>query len=265
MTETRKSKRLQLLERGITKEVRMNESVNYLDYANSPLMWAAAALAVAVVVFQSILFMKRSMKAASESALTTDQVHKAIKSSVISSIGPSVVILVTMISLLVTMGAPVAWMRLSFIGSVNYEAMAAGFGAQAMGKTLQTMDTMAFACGVWTMVCGSLGWLIFTILFCDKMDKVNHLMSKGNAKMVPIISAGAMLGAFANLASGNFFTAEGSLTFTNAPAIATIAGCVIMMILVKLSRARDIGWLREWAFAIAMFSGMFIGYAVSVI
>lgn len=60
----------------------------------------------------------------------------------ISSIGPSVVILVTMISLLVTMGAPVAWMRLSFIGSVNYEAMAAGFGAQAMGKTLQTMDTM---------------------------------------------------------------------------------------------------------------------------
>ena len=34
MTETRKSKRLQLLERGITKEVRMNESVNYLDYAN---------------------------------------------------------------------------------------------------------------------------------------------------------------------------------------------------------------------------------------
>ena len=35
MTETRKSKRLQLLERGITKEVGMNESVNYLDYANS--------------------------------------------------------------------------------------------------------------------------------------------------------------------------------------------------------------------------------------
>ena len=41
--------------------------------------------------------------------------------------------------------------------------------------------------------------------------------------------------------------------------------CVIMMVLVKLSRARDIAWLREWAFAIAMFSGMFIGYAVSVI
>lgn len=242
----------------------MNESTNYLDFANSPWMWAAAAIAVSVVIFQSVLFLRRSLRAAKETALSTEQVHKAVKSSIISSIGPSVVILVTMISLLVTMGAPVAWMRLSFIGSVNYEAMAAGFGAQAMGKTLQTMDPMAFACGVWTMVCGSLGWLIFTFLFCDKMDKVNHLMSKGNAKMVPIISAGAMLGAFANLASGNFFTAEGALTFTNAPAVATIAGCLIMAVLVKLSRAKNIGWLKEWAFAIAMFSGMFIGYGVSI-
>lgn len=243
----------------------MNESTNYLEYANSPWMWLAAATAVAVVVFQSVLFIRKSLRAAREISLSTEQVNKAVKSSVISSIGPSVVILVTMISLLVTMGAPVAWMRLSFIGSVNYEAMAAGFGAQAMNKTLQTMDTMAFACGVWTMVCGSLGWLIFTFFFCDKMDKVNHLMSKGNAKMVPIISAGAMLGAFANLASGNFFTAEGALTFTNAPAIATIAGCLIMAVLVKVSRAKNIGWLKEWAFAIAMFSGMFIGYGVSVV
>ena len=160
----------------------MNESVNYLDYANSPLMWAAAALAVAVV-FQSILFMKRSIKAASESALTTDQVHKAIKSSVISSIGPSVVIiLVTMISPRGYGCAGGVDASLSFIGSVNYEAMAAGFGAQAMERH-QTMDTMGFARGVWTMVCGSLlGWLIFTFLPCDKMDKVNHLMSKGNAE-----------------------------------------------------------------------------------
>ncbi|MFQ8729690.1 MAG: DUF5058 family protein [Enterocloster bolteae] len=66
---------------------------------------------------------------------------------------------------------------------------------------------------VWTTAAPvrGLGWT-FTFLFCDKMDKVNHLMSKGNAKMVPIISAGAMPGAFANLASGNFFTAEGSST-----------------------------------------------------
>lgn len=177
-----------------------------MDLANSPLMWLAAAIAVGVVVFQSVLFFRKSLTAAKEAGISKKQVNMAIKSSAISSIGPSVVILVTMISLIVSMGAPVSWMRLSFIGSVNYEAMAAGFGAQAMGTTLENLNPTAFACGVWVMICGSLGWLIFTLIFTDKMDKVNHIMSKGNAKMVPIISAGAMLGAFANLASGNFLT-----------------------------------------------------------
>ena len=91
------------------------------------------------------------------------------------------------------------------------------------------------------------------------MEKVNHLLSRGRQKMVPIISAGAMLGAFANLSSGNFFNAEGGFAFGSAPAIATIFGCVLMMILTKLARTKNIGWLREWAFAISMFSGMIVG------
>lgn len=242
----------------------MKESTNYLELANSPLMWLAAAVAVGIVVFQSVLFFRKSVKAAKEVGISKEQVNTAIKSSAISSIGPSIVILVTMISLIVSMGAPVSWMRLSFIGSVNYEAMAAGFGAQAMGTTLENLNPTAFACGVWVMICGSLGWLIFTLIFTDKMDKVNHLMSKGNVKMVPIISAGAMLGAFANLASGNFFNEENQFAFGGAPAIATIIGCILMMILSKTAKEKNISWLREWSFAISMFSGMIIGYVWNV-
>lgn len=235
------------------------ENVNYLELANSPIMWAAAALAICVVLLQSIIFFRKSLVAAKHEGISGKQVKMAIKSSAIASIGPAIVILVTMISLIVSMGAPVSWMRLSFIGSVNYEAMAAGFGAQAMGTTLENLNPMAFSCGVWVMCFGSLGWLVFTFLFTDKMEKVNHLLSRGRQKMVPIISAGAMLGAFANLASGNFFTAEGHLVFGSPASIATIVGCGLMMLLTKLARTKNIGWLREWAFAIAMFTGMLVG------
>lgn len=69
-----------------------------------------------------------------------------------------------------------------------------------------------------------------------------------------------MLGAFANLGSGSFFNAENQFAFGGAPAIATIIGCGLMMVLTKLSKDKNIGWLREWAFAIAMFTGMFCGY-----
>ncbi len=232
---------------------------NYLELANSPIMWAAAALAICVVLLQSVVFFRKSLVAAKHENISEKQIKAAIKSSAVASIGPAIVILVTMISLIVSMGAPVSWMRLSFIGSVNYEAMAAGFGAQAMGTTLDNLNPMAFSCGVWVMCFGSLGWLVFTFLFTDKMEKVNHLLSRGRKKMVPIISAGAMLGAFGNLASGNFFTAEGSLDFGSAPAVATVVGCGLMMVLTKLARTKNIGWLREWAFAIAMFTGMLVG------
>ena len=124
-------------------------NVNYLDLANHPIMWLASAIAISVVILQSVIFIRKSLAAAEKEGITRKQVSMAVKSSVIASIGPAIVILVTMISLIISMGAPVSWMRLSFIGSVNYEAMAAGFGAQAMGTTLDNLNPLAFSCGVW--------------------------------------------------------------------------------------------------------------------
>ena len=53
-----------------------------------------------------------------------------------------------------------------------------------------------------------------------------------------------MLGAFANLASGNFFNEKNQFAFGGAPAIATIVGCILMMTLTKLAKEKNIGWLR---------------------
>lgn len=82
----------------------MKGNVNYLELANSPLMWVSAAIAVGIVVFQSVLFFRKSLKAAKEIGIEQEKINMAIKSSAISSIGPSIVILVTMISLIVSMG-----------------------------------------------------------------------------------------------------------------------------------------------------------------
>lgn len=37
----------------------MKGNVNYLELANSPLMWVSAAIAVGIVVFQSVLFFQK--------------------------------------------------------------------------------------------------------------------------------------------------------------------------------------------------------------
>jgi len=133
--------------------------MDYLKIANSMPMWIAAGGAVALILIMATVFGMKSYKTGKEIGITDDQMKKAMKSASITSIGPSIVILSTMLTLLITVGGPVAWMRLSFIGAVMFESMTAGFGTQAVGVELGSaaMNGEALAAAVWTMVLASGG------------------------------------------------------------------------------------------------------------
>lgn len=53
----------------------MKGNVNYLELANSPLMWVSAAIAVGIVVFQSVLFFRKSLKAAKEIGIEQEKIN----------------------------------------------------------------------------------------------------------------------------------------------------------------------------------------------
>ena len=59
-------------------EFKMKGNVNYLELANSPLMWVSAAIAVGIVVFQSVLFFRKSLKAAKEIGIEQEKINMAI-------------------------------------------------------------------------------------------------------------------------------------------------------------------------------------------
>ncbi|HAE91608.1 MAG TPA: DUF5058 domain-containing protein, partial [Tissierella sp.] len=214
--------------------------MDYLKVANSFPMWLAAGLAISLALFQAIIFAKKSYSTGKEIGLTEEQMKSAIKSSFITSLGPSFVILTGLLSLLVTVGGPMAWMRLSFIGSVMFEMMAAGFGTEAVGVKMgiDPMTNIAFANAVWTMILGSLGWIVFSTLTADKMEKVQTKFSKGDKGLLSIISITAMLGSFGSLVSGH-------LMAMNKNTIAALAGGAIMLILSPISEKKNIKWLKE--------------------
>ena len=97
-----------------------------MKIANSIPMWLACALPVAFVILQAVLFARGAYKSGKKLGLNDKQMKKAMKSSAVTSIGPSIVVLSAMLSLLVSVGGPIGWMRLSMIGSVMFESIAAG-------------------------------------------------------------------------------------------------------------------------------------------
>ena len=108
----------------------------YSSMANSIIMWLACAPGVLIVLFQAYLFFRRSKKDALRVGLTEKQVKAAIRSATVTSVGPCFVMLTAMLSLMLYVGAPLAWLRVDFIGSVSYELQGANFAAEGMGIEL---------------------------------------------------------------------------------------------------------------------------------
>lgn len=230
----------------------------HMMYASHPVLWGAAIVGVAVVLLQSGLIIKKSVKAAKDLGIPKEKLHKGMKLSAMASIGPALGVAGSVLALLVTMGAPVSMVRLSLVGSSNFEAMAANFGAQALGSELSTnMLPVVFTNALWTMALGSMGWIVFVFLFAHKMDKVNGLLTNGRKALLPAVGLGAMLGSFAFFNVQNLMKFDTNLDMT----VAAIAGMAIMVICLKAGE--KISWLKEWALTFAMFGGAALGLMVA--
>lgn len=224
-----------------------------MKIANSLPMWIACGAAVALVIAQAVIFAKQAYGAGKKIGLTDQQMKGAIKSSAITSIGPSIVILSGMLSLLITVGGPMAWMRLSLIGSVMFESIAAGFGTSAVGVQLgaDQMTPLALTMAVWTMILGSIGWVIFATFSASRMDKVQHKVSGGDPAKLSAISGAAIIGAFSAMSASH-------LVKLNKYSLSCVLGAVIMGVLITVSDKKNIKWLKEWNLTIAILAAMII-------
>lgn len=226
---------------------------NYADIANSPVLWFITALAVGLVLFQSVDFLKKSFTAGKAMGISDERLKIAFKTGAISAIGPSVVIVIGMVSLLIVVGGPTALMRLAYIGNVAYELLAVEFAADAHGVALTdpNIPKEVFCTALWGMAVGCVGWLVFTAMFTHKMDDFKNKLAAGSAAMIPVISSAAMLGAYGYLNAGYVISMD-------ANTVALLAGFVIMLIITIVYKKTSKKWLNEWGLTFAMVGGTII-------
>lgn len=231
----------------------------YMDIANSRWLWLSTLPVVSIVLLQAAIFLRRAWSDGKKMGMSDEKLKSGFKTGVISAIGPSVAVLAAMLALIATVGAPIAWMRLSVIGSVAFELPAAELGVSQFGYSLgdQGITETAYATAVWAMTLGGTGWLLVSAFGTRHMEKVRVKISNGNEKLIPIISSAAMLGAFAYFLSGE--------VTAGTPETGSIAvGGLVMLGLLHLADSRDIQWLREWALGTAMLIGLLVGVAIQV-
>ena len=236
----------------------MNEQ--YMQIANSPIMWVACGIPLLWVIVQAVVYYRRSKSDGLKMGITEIQIKHATKSASIASIGPCFVMITTMLSLMLNVGAPLAWLRVDFIGSVSYELTGAQMTADAMGIELGGAGMNAdFLCAAAiVMTTGCVAWIIFTVLFADKMEKVNMVMAGGNKALIPALGAGAVIGCYSSLTVDRVFPIGPQLW-------AIIVSGGLMMIMTAYNKKAKKQWIRDWGTSICMVSGMVCATVASMI
>ena len=103
---------------------------------NHPIIFLVAGLLIAVVLGQSIFFLLKALKRSKQLGMDQKKIRKTIRTAAIFTIAPAVAIVISIITLSKNLGLPLPWLRLSVVGSLSYETVAANNALNAMDQFL---------------------------------------------------------------------------------------------------------------------------------
>ena len=235
----------------------MNE---YLQAVNSGQLYAIVAIVLLVMTAVCTVFLVKSYRAGIKIGMDKKLLRRTITASATFTLLPSISILLGVIALSGTLGVPLSWLRLSVIGSLQYELNVAEIAAQSYGLSglrLEELSQEAFITIALVMTVGILGGILCCLFF------LKGYMGKLKAKPKKEISGKPGFGAHATTALfvGLCATFVGSYVGRAVHAdwiplaVALIAGAV-MGVLEYLTHKKGMVWLENFSLAASMLAAM---------
>mgnify|MGYP002508830609 CR=1 FL=1 len=89
-----------------------------------------AAIVIVFVLAQSIFFLVKALRRSKQLGMDQAKIKKTIKTAAIFTIAPAVAIVISVMTLSKKLGLPLPWLRLSVVGSMSYETIAAANAAR---------------------------------------------------------------------------------------------------------------------------------------
>jgi len=252
---------------------------------NHPLLFLFAGLLVAVVLGQSVYFLVKALRRSKAIGMDQKKLRKTIVSAGIFTIAPAVAIVISIITLQKKLGLPLPWLRLSVVGSMSYETVAANNALSAMGQSLgsSTALTAQQYVNVLTVMTVSIMmgiWLVPVI--GKKLQKGMASLGNRDAKWADIFQNSLFIGMIAAFLgfvfcdvsrlwdpASRFVTqtvvgngqeikqqVAGSATSGLIPVCVMAVSALVMVVCGLLMRKPKFKWLGEYALPISLVVGM---------
>ncbi|GAA3710539.1 DUF5058 family protein [Zhihengliuella alba] len=230
-------------------------STDIAAVANSPILWICALGVFAVIFVQTAIYMKASRTAGASVGLDNRDLTRALRSGAISSIGPSLAVVIVAIALLALFGTPAVLIRIGLIGSVSTEVASASIAATSLGADLGGPDytQQVFAIAFIAMCLSGGAWMLATLLLTPLLKRGGNKLAEVNPAAMALIPGAALLGAFSTLT-----VAE--LPKSSLGAATVVVSSVVMAGLLFAAKKLHAGWLKEWALGISILVALTFAY-----
>lgn len=228
---------------------------------NSPILFVIVAIIIAAVLGQSVYFLVRALKRAKQIGIKSDVLKKTIISSAIFTIAPAVAILVGVVALSKSLGVALPWLRLSIIGSITYETVAANNALTALGidSGSQITDPNVFVTVIWVMTIGIAAGLILVPFVTKKIQGGIVKIGMKDKKWGEILNNAMFLGMISAFL-GYVFCDVGLIfkgdTSGLIPVCVMAVSAVLMAVCGAVTLKFKVRWINDYALPISLVGGM---------
>ncbi len=240
---------------------------------NHPILFLLVGIIVAAVLAQSVYFLVKAYRRARHIGMDMKKINKTILTAAVFTIAPALSIVIAVISLSQSLGLALPWLRLSVVGSLSYEAIAAANAASGMGVELAdlvgNMTSSAFLTIVIVMTVSIMVGIWLVPVLAKRMQSGLVSFEKKDKRWSEILQNSLFIGmisAFVGFVFCNLDrlwrgpVTENGVTLSRAsgliPVLVMATAALTMLVCGLLMKVLKWKWLNDYALSISMVLGM---------
>lgn len=251
---------------------------------NHPILFVLVGIIIVAVLGQSVYFLVKSIRRSKAINMDKKIIKKTIITAAIFTVAPAVAIVITVAALSQSLGIALPWLRLSVVGSLSYEAIAAANAASGMGTTLAELAgsitasqyvtiaivmTVSIMVGIWLVPLVAKKYQKGLVKFENKDKKWSDILQ--NSLFIGMISAfvgyvfcdvnrlwseAARFVSSKNNITGQTEITEYTATSGLVPVFVMLISAALMCVCGLLINKLKWKWLNDYALPVCMVVGM---------
>ena len=229
---------------------------------NHPILFLLAGIIILAVLAQSVFFLVRVLRRGRQIGMDMQKLKKTMLTAGVFTIAPAVAIVISVITLSKDLGLPLPWLRLSVVGSLSYETIAATNAESAMGLVFGQVSSLTatqYVTIAWVMTISIMLGIWLVPLIGKKLQNGMTRIENRDKRWGDILSSALFIGMIAAFL-GYVFCDFGTIFHGDPsgliPVCVMIVSALVMALCGLVMKKCGWRWIGDYALPLSLVLGM---------